>query len=302
VKNIAASVRARLANHAEAHGQDFGHTLEEYALGRFLWRISQSRYSGRFVLKGARMFAVWADSPHRPTRDADLLSFGECKVSVLHTLFTELCAPPPDPPDGLTWEVMTIEPIRAETAYGGMRINLMARLAKARISVQVDVGFGDAVTPEPVMIEWQGMLDFPPVPFLGYPPETVVAEKLEAAVLLGNANSRMKDFYDLYWLSYHMQFDENLLTNAIENTFSRRGSEIPHELPAALTDAFAGRSDKLIQWKAFLRKSKLEPLELGAVITRLREFLVPVLLRGHVNSSGTMQWEPAAGWRENKER
>lgn len=273
MKNLAASIRARLQNHAREQKTDLGAVLEQFALGRLIARLGQSRYAGQFVLKGAQLFMVWASTPHRPTRDVDFLSFGEVDEIALVNIFTEISALSPDEEDTLTWREISAAPIREDNIYGGIRVRLTAMLGNARIPGQVDIRYGDVITPGPSEIEWPDLLDFTGTSLRAYPPETVIAEKLEAAVTLGLANSRMKDFYDLHWLSRNMSFDASTLKQAIQSTFERRNTPLPEAVPIALTDEFVGRSDKQNQWKAFLRKSSLPTLDLADVAKEIQGFL-----------------------------
>jgi hypothetical protein len=293
MKNVAASVRARLLTHARSSGRDLPALIERFAMGRLLWRLAQSDMADKFVLKGAQLFSLWAPTLHRPTRDLDLLSFGEPSVEGLRQVFTELLATPAEPEDGLVWGSVDACPIRADQRYQGVRITARVTLAGAVVPVQVDIGFGDAITPAPVSVVWHELLEFPEARLLSYPPETVIAEKLDAAVQLELDNSRMKDFFDLDWLCRHMEFDHGTLRAAIVATFTRRGTTLPEEAPLALTQEFANDAGKITQWKAFLRKNRLEADALPVVITRLNDFLMPVLSR---HEAGGLIWRPAEGW------
>jgi predicted nucleotidyltransferase component of viral defense system len=273
MKNHVASVRARLQNHAREHRLELGAVLEKFALGQLLIRLSRSRYSDRFVLKGAQLFTIWSESPHRPTRDVDFLSFGEVNEQILVTIFVEISSQVVED-DGLSWSEITATPIREANLYGGIRVRLTALLGNARIPVQVDIGYGDVITPAPMLVQVPVLLGYAAPELLAYPPESVIAEKLEAAVALGIANSRMKDFYDLHWLSQNMQFDHDVLRAAVRATFDRRRTSLPTELPVAFTAEFSSRPDKLTQWNAFLRKSGLAAMELSMVIGELRAFLI----------------------------
>lgn len=294
MKNVAVSVRARLLNHSRDTGESFNDLLEQYATGRFLWRLGESAYRQRFILKGAQLFRIWNRGPHRPTRDLDLLGFGDSSEASLANVLGEICQAPISPEDGLIWGGANVAPIRTSLDYGGIRAMLVAELAGARIPLQIDIGFGDAITPSPAVIEWSGLLGFPVARLLAYPPESVIAEKLEAAVILGIGNSRMKDFYDLLWLSNHQSFASDLLGKAIAATFARRGTELPAELPLALTAEFGGDAAKVIQWNAFIRKGKLDAPPFFEVIGRIRMFLAPYF---ETNRFGPpRQWNPETGW------
>ena len=269
-----------------------GALMERYATGRFLYRLAESKYRERFVLRGAQLFRIWEAEEHRPTRDLDLLGYGEATEEAIKRVFTELTQVSVDPPDGLEWGKVTVASIRDEVAYGGIRAKVNVALAGARLGIQIDVGFGDAITPEAAEKEWHELLPFPSAQLLVYPPETVIAEKLEAAVSLGIGNSRMKDFYDLHWLQSHLEFNGTVLMEAVINTFARRKTVIPGESPIAFTTEFSSDADKNRQWSAFVRKGKLPAVELADVITEISHFLLPILkqeVSGH-------HWTPTKRW------
>jgi hypothetical protein len=295
-----ASVRARLLTKAKAEQQDFNLVLTRYALERLLYRLSRSRHAERFLLKGALLFDLWFDIPHRPTRDADLLGLGPAELLALETVFRELCAVTVDPDDGIRFQADTVraEEIRKDANYGGIRLTLVGLLASARCPVQVDVGFGDAVTPAPELVDYPTMLPELPGPRLrAYPRYTVVAEKLEALVLLGIANSRMKDYFDLWVLARYSDLDGETLRQAIRATFQRRATPIPEGVPFGLTEGFAEDPQKQTQWRAFLRKNALEPVALADVLERLRGFLMPPLAAAaRVGQLWSSRWSPGSGW------
>jgi hypothetical protein len=293
MKNLAASIRDRLMNQARATGMPFAALLERFVIGRLLWRLSQSEVSDEFVLKGAQLFALWAGKPHRPTRDLDLLGKGDASPEALQALFSDLLRPAADPEDGLVWSAVTAALIREDQPYEGVRITARATLGQAVVPAQVDIGFGDAITPGPMEVQWKDLLGFPEARLLAYPPETVIAEKLEAATVLGMANSRMKDFYDLQWLCGNREFEADVLEQAIRATFGRRGTPMPETMPLPLTAGFAAESSKRTQWSAFLKKNKLEALSLDEVITQLAMFLQPVLFPTPERSR---LWKPLTGW------
>lgn len=299
----ATSVFTRLKNRFRREGGEFETLLERYALERLLWRLSQSAHADRFVLKGAQLFALWAGAPHRPTRDADLLGYGEPSASRLKQIFEDLVRLPAMPDDGLVWDParLDVAPIREETEYGGLRVRWEASLHSARIRVQVDVGFGDAVTPGTTRVDWPPLLDLPGPRLLAYPPETVIAEKLEAAVKLDLANTRMKDFFDLHWLATHRDFDLPTLARAVQATFDRRGTPLPMEAPTALTDRFSTDRDKQVQWQAFLRKAMVKAPPLPEVIAVLNAFLMPTLAfpRSGAPSSPILHWPPGGPWQSS---
>lgn len=299
-KGMAASVRQRLLNLSRRSGEDFQRLLTRYAMERLLDRLSRSEHASRFVLKGALLFALWTGEFHRPTRDLDLLGFGDSSAEGLAEVFRSLCAPGTED-DGLVLsaETVTVEPIREDQEYGGQRIKLEARLGGARIDLQIDVGFGDVVTPKAEAVEYPTLLDMERPRLRAYPRETVVAEKLEAMVKLGMVNSRMKDFFDLAILARSFAFTGPGLRDAIAATFQRRGTVVPAELPVALSDACATDTAKLTQWKAFVGRNGLEAraADLGQVVAELARFLGPPLIAAATGEVFEWRWEPAGPWR-----
>jgi hypothetical protein len=270
--NRAASIRARLKQHADATKEDFNLVLTRYGIERLLYRLAVSEHGTQFVLKGALLFALWYGQAHRPTRDADLLGFGPDDPAVLATIFRSLCAMEVD--DGVRFDVASVRvgTIRKEARYGGVRVDIQATLDNARIALQVDVGFGDAVTPAPPTMVYPGLLrDVPTAPLRVYPKATVVAEKLHAVCILGITNSRMKDYFDLDLLLRDPEVDDDELRSAVAATFQRRQSSIPAALPIGLSDAFAADPGKRTQWAAFLRKNRLDASGLEDVLRRVRE-------------------------------
>ena len=270
-RNLAASVRARLKQHSDAAKEDFNLTLTHYGLERLLYRLSVSRHASNFLLKGALLFALWYDHPHRPTRDADLLAFGSSDIDTLVAVFRDICGIASD--DGIVLEIATIkgQEIRKAAGYGGVRIDIQASLDGARIALQIDIGFGDAVTPAPEEVRYPVLLDDLPAPLLrAYPKHTVVAEKFHAICLLGMANTRMKDYFDLDLLLQDATLEAHELRRAIEATFARRNLMLPTELPSGLSDAFVADASKQAQWRGFLKKNRLDPTDLGDLIARLR--------------------------------
>jgi predicted nucleotidyltransferase component of viral defense system len=297
-KNVAHSVRTRLLDRSRKSGEDYQLLLNRYAIERLLYRLARSDHGKAFVLKGAMLFALWTGEMHRPTRDLDLLGFGDPSQERLRDVFRSLCAVPVDD-DGLIFDAdsVTVEPIREDQEYGGQRAKFIVRLGQAKISLQVDVGFGDAITPAAEEVEYPTLLGMDPPRLRAYPKETVVAEKVEAMVKLGLANSRMKDFYDVLVMSRTFEFDGAKLRSAISATFARRGTELPTEMPLALTTEFAADDQKRKQWDAFKKRSGLEGRmgELSAVTRELTEFFTPVLALAREN--GFMaSWIPGRKW------
>jgi len=297
--NVAASVRQRLLKIIRETGDDSNLVWTRYATERFLYRLSVSEYAGDFILKGAMLFRAWTGQSYRPTVDMDLLGHGEDSSERLARMFQNVCEIDVEP-DGLMFDVNTMEviPIREEQEYKGKRVKLTAFLGKARIPVQVDVGFGDVVTPEARKISCPVLLDYPAPNIRAYPRETVVAEKFQTMVILGIANSRMKDFYDLYVLSREFAFDGDTLARAIKATFKRRKTVIPIKPPQALTDEFGRDEMKSIQWNAFIRKSGLEECipELLELLSHLRDFLLPPMKAAAGDGSFQLSWARGGLW------
>ena len=269
-----ASIHARLLNLAKAHGDDFNMVLMRYAIERFLYRLSLVPAREAYWLKGALLFDLWFDVPHRPTRDADFLGFGPADTGALASTIREICGVAVD--DGMEFDPasITVEEIREEANYGGLRVRLVSRLGKARCTVQLDVGYGDAVTPGPEEAIYPTLLDDQPAPRLRvYPRAAVAAEKLEAIVSLGMANSRMKDYFDLRALALEGVLDAQLLGDAIAATFQRRRTAVPVDVPLGLSDEFARDAAKQTQWKAFLGKNRLAAPTLDEVIEEVRRFV-----------------------------
>ena len=270
-KDLAASVRARLLNKAQAEQTDFNAMLLRYAQERLLYRLSQSAHAERFLLKGALLFTLWYDMPHRPTRDVDLLGFGPSDLESVAQTFREIAAV--EVADGLVFDPASVSAleIRNEANYPGARVHVGGVLAGAQLRTQVDIGFGDAVTPEPVAAEFPVLLDDFPAPQLRtYPVYTVVAEKLHAIALLGMANTRMKDYLDLRVILEREALDEATLARAIAATFERRGMAVPAELPIGLSDEFATDTSRQHLWQAFLNKNQLSAMPLVMVVDALR--------------------------------
>lgn len=239
ITNIGASVRARLLNLSKANGQSFDLVLTRFALERLLFRLSQSPHVDRFVLKGAMLMMSWFDDPHRGTRDLDLLGFGDRSEAAMLATFRDILAQ--DAEDGVVFDpdTLRVDRIRDKFDYGGLRLRAIASVGGARINLTIDIGFGDALEPGAEVVDYPVMLDLPKPRLRAYARETVIAEKFQAMVALGRANSRMKDFYDIWILSRSFAFDDDRLARAIAATFARRGTVIPAEPPDALTPAFA---------------------------------------------------------------
>ncbi len=297
VTNVAASVRQRLLNEAKRRGESFDYIASLYARERFLARLAASPHRDRLILKGAAVFAVWLDT-HRPTRDLDFLGSGDFAPENAAAVIRDIIGVAIED-DGLTFDPdsVTAEPIREPDEYHGVRVRLEGTLDTARIRVQIDIGLGDVVTPPPRLAVLPAILgDFPPPKVKVYPPETIVSEKLHAMVKLGIANSRMKDFFDVYVLARGREFEEELLTKAVIRTFERRKTAIPEE-PFALTEELYADRVKQAQWRAFLAKSGVDaPGAFEDIGDVLRKFLSPVLTSARSGVPGARRWRGGA-WR-----
>lgn len=279
-RDRAASVRARLLNVAKATAADFNLVMVRFALERLLFRLSTSAHADRFVLKGALLFTLWYDLPHRATRDADLLGFGPDDTDSMAEVFRDIASIAGE--DGIVFDATTVRvvEIRKEAGYGGVRVTLNGQLAGARCVTQVDVGFGDAVTPGPTDSIYPVLLDDLPAPRLRtYPVYTVIAEKLHAVVVLGMVNSRLKDYLDLVVIAERETLDGSTLALAIAATFQRRGTRVPTELPTGLSDEFALDPSRMALWQSLLKKNAIAHRPLEDVVSVLRAVLWPALRR-----------------------
>ena len=274
-RNPGASVRARLLNKARADGVDFQLLLTRYGLERLLYRLSVSPERDNFLLKGALLFDLWYDVPLRPTRDIDLLGFGLAEIPLLVAAFEGICAIEVD--DGMAFDAASIraDEIRKEANYAGIRLTLIGTIDGARCPVQIDVAYGDAVIPAPESARYPVMFDDMPAPTLRvYPRFTVVAEKLEAIISLGMANSRMKDYFDLWVILRDTELDQDILVQAVEATLNRRGTRKPSGLPIGLSEQFSSDRQKLMQWAAFVNRNQLTAASLEKTVQDLRTALM----------------------------
>ncbi len=298
--NLAASVAARLLNRARETGDDYQVLLTRYCLERFLYRLGASALRDRFVLKGAMLLRLWSEQPYRATRDLDLLRRGEGAFDAIHADLRAITATPA-PPDAVEFDVgrASIEAIRAQAAHVGVRATLPARLGKARLGLQIDIGIGDAVWPIPRTCTYPSLLDLPAPELFVYPKEAVIAEKLEAITSLGDRNSRIKDFFDLRYLASHFEFDREILTEAIHRTFARRNVPIPVAAPIGLTRAYWENPSRPPQVRAFARRAGLNvPDGFADECVRLLDmFFTPLLedLRREGRTEGV--WPPGGPWR-----
>jgi hypothetical protein len=298
VKNLAASVQARLQNRARETKRPFQELLQYFAMERFLYRLSKSPHRSRFVLKGALMLYVWDAPLARATKDVDFLGRLDNSLENLARVVREVCTTEVEP-DGMLFDPDTVktERIKEDADYEGVRVRFVGLLGKARATMQIDVGFGDVVTPGAEPIIYPALLDFPAAELSGYPRETVVAEKFQAMVYLRTANSRMKDFYDIWLLASQFPFDGKLLAKAVSATFANRETSIDVS-PIAFTPDFTEQPSTLAQWSAFRSRLSHEqvPEKLSDVVTVLVTFLLPVARACATNTSFEMRWSPGGPW------
>lgn len=298
-RDVATSVRDRLLNLARERGEDFQLILTRYAVERILYRLSVSKYRDQFLLKGAMLFLVWTGQIYRPTRDLDLLGHGVSDVANLEAIFREICKVSVEN-DGLEFLGDTIrgERIREEEEYEGVRLGLTAWLAQAQIPLQVDIAFEDVVEPQPEDAVFPTLLSLPAPRVRIYPREAVIAEKFQIMVALGIANSRMKDFSDVWTLAQTHQFEGPKLKNAIAATFARRKTPLPAVPPLALTAEFSEDRAKQTQWEAFARRGRIEAgkYTLRDVIRLLCDFLMPPTVAAATGEPFDMRWLAGGPW------
>jgi predicted nucleotidyltransferase component of viral defense system len=298
-------VHARLLNRSRKTGEDFQFILQRYAAERFLFRLGQSKYRDRYVLKGAMLFALWGGSVYRPTRDLDFTGYGDDGAEAVLAGLAEICSLTAAD-DGLYLDssTLTAEPIREEAEYNGLRVRLQARLGNARIPMQIDIGFGNAIEPQPHDVDYPTLLDDASPHIRAYPPEAVVAEKLHTLVVLGDGNSRMKDLYDLYVIAGQFDFDGETLTRAIQATFERRRTDIVTALPAGLAPRFFADDTRSERWRAYCDRNTLPgaPRNMQQVGERLRSFLGPVWRALADKDQALGQWRAGGPWHTGGER
>ncbi len=278
-KDLPASVRARLLNLAKQRGEDLDLVLKRYGIERLLFRLSQSTHKDAFILKGAMLFELWMGRAHRTTKDLDLLGSGSPDIPRLEAIFREFCLLPVDS-DGLVFLPDSVKgtEIREDNLYQGVRITLLAHLGVASISLQVDIGFGDAVFPAPQEVDYPSLLGLPHPRLRAYSQATVVAEKFHIMVELGLANSRLKDYHDIWTILTTFDIQPSTLRQALQATFQRRQTALPTALPIGLSMTFASDPQKQLQWKAFLRKTGATPtLEFENAVGDLARIIGAVL-------------------------
>jgi predicted nucleotidyltransferase component of viral defense system len=247
--------------------------LNYFVLERLLYRLCQTKHRERFILKGAMLLTKWFADSLRPTKDLDFLAIGDADEQEMVSIFLEVCAVPFNDDVAFDADSVRGERIREQAEYGGLRITANATVDRAKVRVLIDIAFGDATEPGLQEIDLPAMLDFPAPHLRAYAPETVIAEKFQAMVMLGRANSRMKDLYDIWALSRTFEFKDDKLARAIAATFARRKIDIPSELPDALSAGFANDAQKVQQWNSFIAEVAHQPGTLADVIKDLSSFL-----------------------------
>ena len=299
VRNVAGSHRAKLLNLARNRGEDFQFLLGRWVVERFLYRLAGSIQRDSFVLKGAMLFPAWEGRLHRPTRHLDLLGFGSSGVLDVTRRIRDVCAVPAG--DGIVFYLTGIkgERIKEDAEYEGVRVRVSASLDGARVSMQIDVGFGDLVEPPPAELTFPVLLPLAAPVIRAYPPEAVVAEKFHAMVVLGIANSRMKDFFDIWTLAQTHTFDLERLAGSVGSTFERRRTPIPEAVPLALTGEFLEDRSKQTQWAAFGKRLGLRDVPLLPLVgEQIAGFLMPALGKLNGANSASLAWAPGGPWLE----
>ncbi|MGC8593971.1 MAG: nucleotidyl transferase AbiEii/AbiGii toxin family protein [Candidatus Kryptoniota bacterium] len=300
IKNLQASVRARLQNKAKEANSPFLEILQYYGMERFLYRVSCSKFADKFILKGALMFTVWQVPERRTTLDIDFLANYNNQVATIEKIIKDICDVPVIP-DGLVFDAETVkgQRIKEEMEYEGVRVKFIGLLGRSRIPMQIDFGFGDAVYPAPKIIDYPVILDFPEPHLRGYPPESMVSEKFEAMVRLGLLNSRMKDFYDIWLMMHQFNFNGLHLVEAIKRTFNRRKTPLPKDNLFFAEEIYDEKSDRQTLWRAFLKKSdiKLAPERLSDTAREIKNFLMEPINSIKRNYKFHKIWDRSGIWK-----
>jgi hypothetical protein len=299
--NLPASIRQRLKNLSRKQSVPFQEILQRYAIERFLFRLSQSEHAGKFVLKGAQMLVAWGSPRTRPTMDIDLLGYTKNDLANLESVVRNVCDASHAQPDGITFDPTTVKAVRIkeDADYEGVRVTFLGTLDAARVPMQIDIGFNDTVTPAPETVTYPSLLGMQVPELRGYNRDTLIAEKVEAMIKLGEINSRMKDFFDIWALSRSFPFTLKTLASAIDATCRRRGTPVTG-LPAILLPDSSATADKQIQWSAFLRKSRLEntPADFHEVAAAIAEFIGPPISALLVTAPPPVtSWTAPGPWR-----
>lgn len=300
IKNIQASIRARLQNIAQETNRPFAEVLQYYAMERLLYRVGKSQCAGNFILKGALMFTVWNIPQRRTTLDIDFSARFDNQITNIEKIIKDICKFNVVP-DGLIFDPGTVkgQRIKEDADYEGVRVKFVGFLERARIPMQIDVGFGDVIYPKPKIIYYPVILDLPKPRLKGYPLETVVSEKLEAIIKLGLLNSRMKDFYDIWLMMRRFNFDGSSLVEAIKRTFEHRKTDLPREKPLFADEIYDEKSDRQILWKAFLRKNAIQhtPEKLSTIANAIEKFLFKPIDAINKGIEFKEEWTTSETWK-----
>lgn len=299
IKNIEASIKARLKNKAQETNRPFAEVMQYYGMERFLYRFSKSKYADKFILKGALLFAVWQIPDRRTTLDIDFLARFDNEVTTIEKVMKDVCETSVDP-DGLNFDPQTVKgmKIKEDADYEGVRVKFTGFLDRAEIPMQIDVGFGDIVYPKTKVIDYPVILDFPKPHLNGYPQESVISEKFEAMIKLGLLNSRMKDFYDIWLIMRQFEFKGANIASAIKKTFSNRKTEIPNKKPLFADEIYDEKSDRQTLWSAFLKKGDIQhaPETLSATAKEIENFLIEPIMALNENGNCDKTWKSPRGW------
>lgn len=299
VKDIEASINARLKNKARETNRPFAEVMQYYGMERFLYRFSKTKYADKFILKGALLFAVWQIPDRRTTLDIDFLARFDNEVATIEKVMKNACGTSVDP-DGLIFDPQTVKgmKIKEDADYEGVRVKFIGFLDRAEIPMQIDVGFGDIVYPKTMIIDYPVILDFPKPHLNGYPQESVISEKFEAMIKLGLLNSRMKDFYDIWLMTRQFEFKGANIANAIKKTFNNRKTDIPNKKPLFADEIYDEKSDRQMLWGAFLKKGDIQhaPETLSATAKEIECFLVEPIMALNGNVALDKTWKSPKGW------
>ena len=300
IKNIEASVRARLQNKAKETNRPFSEVFQYYGMERFLYRVSQSKYADKFVLKGALMFTVWHVPERRTTLDIDFLAQCNNQIARIEKMIKDICKINVVS-DGLIFDPKNVkgQRIKENADYEGMRVKFVGLLERSRIPMQVDIGFGDSIYPKPKIIEYPAILDFPKARLKGYPVDSVVSEKFEAMIKLGLLNSRMKDFYDIWLMMRQFDFDGSKLTEALKRTFKHRKTCLPQHKTLFAEEIYDEKSDRQTLWKAFLIKGDIKhaPEKLSTTAREIEKFLIKPLDAVNKTERFEEEWKARGPWK-----
>lgn len=300
VKNIQASIRARLKNKTKEIDRPFSEILQYYGMERFLYRFSQSKYAEKFILKGALMFTVWQVPERRTTLDIDFSARFDNQIASIEKVIRDICKVPVLA-DGLMFDPKTVkgQKIKEDVDYEGVRVKFRGFLERTRVSMQIDVGFGDIIYPKPKIINYPVILDLPSPHLKGYPVESVVSEKFEAMVKLGLLNSRMKDFYDIWLLMRQFDFNGSKLAEALKRTFEHRKTLLPADRPLFTEEIYDEKSDRQTLWKAFLKKGDIThvPEKLSTTAKAIEEFLIKPLDAIRDGQKFNKDWKAPVSWK-----